>query len=271
MALIHRIVKKPFFGRYQRPWRWPDGIPQDGWERVTFLTSTGTKLVGVFGSAEVLPATAALVLAHPLSISAKGFWLKQGHAALLRKSGFDVLAFDFNGFGDSESSDFDYPSDVIAAGEYLRKRLPTLPIAVLGSSFGAGWAVCAMAKEKHPFRAAVLEAVFPSLPSYWRRYPVPFAVLRATQILYPKIEEALRPVRAASALKSNPRVLLIYGEADSMTPVHIGIDLWAKMSDCATVELWTVPGAEHVLALQAQPQVYSERVVGFLRRSINQL
>jgi uncharacterized protein len=269
MGLIHRIGKKVFFGRFQRTWRWPEEISKGNWERITFPSANGAQLAGVFGAAHVGPVDGAIVLAHPMGAAAKGFWLKQGHAELLRNSRFHVLAFDFNGFGESESSNFDYPADVIAAGEYLRRRLPAVPIAVVGTSFGAGYALCAMAKHGHPFRAAVLEATFPSLPFYWRRYPLPHALLRASQIIYPRFERELRPIRAAAQVKANPQVLLIHGDADTLTPVQVGIELHAAMSGCASVELWAVPGAEHNGALLAQRDAYAQRVVDFLQQALN--
>lgn len=264
MGMVHRLGKKIFFGRFQRAWRWPEGIPEAGWERVAFPSSNGARLSGLFGSATSAPVHGAIALAHPMSAGAKAFWLRQGHAELLRSRGFHVLAFDFNGFGESESADFDYPADVIAAGDYLHRRVAPLPVAVIGASFGAGYALCAMAKE-HPFRAAVLEAAFPSLPFYWRRYPVPRLVLRVSQVVYPRLERELRPIDAAARLRKNPRILLIHGDADTIAPVPVGEELRTAISGRARVDLWVAEGAEHVLALRAQPDAYPHRVASFLR------
>src|ERR1041385_6840751 len=171
MALLHRIGKKLFFGRFQKKWRWPADVPQERWERVHFTAHNGARLSAVFGSADGERANGAVVLAHPMGVAAKGFWLKQGHGELLRRNGFDVLAFDFNGFGESESADFDYPGDAIAAGGYLRERVGHDAIGILGASFGGGYALCAMSHDGHPYRAAVVEGAFPSLPYFWRPYP----------------------------------------------------------------------------------------------------
>ena len=39
--------------------------------------------------------------AHPMGVEAKGYYLKHGHGMALRQGGFNVLLFDFNGFGES--------------------------------------------------------------------------------------------------------------------------------------------------------------------------
>jgi pimeloyl-ACP methyl ester carboxylesterase len=269
MGALHRFGKKIFFGRFMRKWRWPEGVAEAGWERVAFPSGSGARLSGLFGAASSEPVHGAIVLAHPMSAAAKAFWLKHAHADLRRWNGFHVLAFDFNGFGESDSTDFNYPADVLAAGEYLRQRVAPLPIAVLGASFGAGYALCAMAKE-HPFRAAVLEAAFPSLPFYWRGYPVPHMLLRISQVVYPRFERDLRPMLAATQLKRNPHILLIHGDADTVAPVHVGEELRAALSGRAEVGLWIAGGADHVLALRAQPEAYAQRVTSFLTGALGQ-
>jgi alpha-beta hydrolase superfamily lysophospholipase len=268
MGLAHRLAKKVFFGRFQKPWRWPEEIAPNDWERVWFLSGNGARLAAVFGAARGERALGAVVLAHPMSAAAKAFWMKVGHADVLRYRGFHVLAFDFNGFGESESADFDYPGDVLAAGRYLRDRVAPLPIAVLGCSFGAGHAMNALSRRGHPFRAAVLEATFPSLPFYWRPYPLPYFLLRFSQIVYPPFERALRPIAAAAALEASPHILLIHGDADTVTPPHVGDDLRAAMSGHASVDVWRVPGAEHNQALRMQREEYGRRVGEFLTRAL---
>ena len=260
--MIASLTKKIFFRRLRKPWRWPDSIPQDDWERVRFPNRGGAQLAALFGAARANPI-GAVVLAHPLTLATKGFWLKQGHAEILRDAGFHVLAFDFNGFGESESSGYDFPGDVVAAGQYLRQRVaPLLPVSVLGCSFGAGYAMCALADDAHPFQAAVLEAAWPSLPFYWRPYPFPYLVLRASQVVYPSFERRLRPTLAATKIRHNPRVLLIYGEKDAMTPAHVGTEFRELTGGSA--ELWIIPEADHNMALRARPDEYKRRITTFL-------
>ena len=40
----HRQLKKPFFGRFMKAWRWPQGVPAEGWQRVTIADSPGLLL-----------------------------------------------------------------------------------------------------------------------------------------------------------------------------------------------------------------------------------
>jgi pimeloyl-ACP methyl ester carboxylesterase len=92
MSLVHRLLRKPFFGRFEIPWEWPSDDE-----------------------------------------AAKGFWLKQGHAALFRGAGYNVFAFDANGFGESEPSTFDYPGDILSAGLWAQARTPSLREGLAGA------------------------------------------------------------------------------------------------------------------------------------------
>lgn len=264
----YRLFKKPFFGRFMRPWRWPEQVEQSQWQRLSIDSGSGASIAALLATAHTAEARGAVLLAHPMGVAAKGFWMKHGHAELLRQAGYHVMLFDLNGFGESTSSSMDYPLDVLAAGLALQARYPQLPVALLGASMGAAMSLCAMAQPDHPFKAAVLESAFPTLLHFWSRYPIPRLGIRLSQLLYPAGERSLRPIHAAQRLVGSPRLLLIYGEADEFTPVKDGQLLCQALQGKTPTEFWQVPGAEHTHAYAAQPKDYAERVIGFLERHL---
>ena len=267
MSFVHRLLRKPFFGRFEVPWRMPEGASESDWQRVSIPSPAGAKLAGLLGEGEGKPA-GTLVLAHPMGKAAKGFWLRYGHAELFRRAGFHVLVFDFNGFGESEPVSFDYPADGLAAGLFAQARYPSLPVGLVGASFGAGWGLCSMAREASPYRAAVLEGVFPSLPDFWRHYPVAYACLRASQFIWPSMERNMRPESHAAHIVGSPEVLLIHGDADPFTPPAHGERVLRAMQGRARGELWVLPEVEHTFAYRDQRDAYAGRVVPFLRKAL---
>jgi len=264
----YRLFKKPFFGRFVRPWRWPENVEQSQWRRLSVASASGATLSALLAPAHAAQAKGAVLMAHPMGVAAKGFWMKYGHAELLRQAGYHVMLFDLNGFGESTSSTMDFPLDVLAAGLALQGQYPDLPVAVLGASMGAAMSLCAMAQPAHPFKAAVLESAFPTLLHFWSRYPIPKLGIQLSKILYPAGERRLRPTHAAQRLMGRPELLLIYGEADQFTPVKDGKLLWLALQGKTPAEFWQVPGAEHTHAYAAQPQDYALRVIGFLDRHL---
>ena len=271
MSQLHRLLRKPFFGRFEVPWTWPGDTDQTAWERVSFRSANGAHLQGLWGAAfnsATNPATATLVLAHPMGKAAKGFWLRYGHADLFRQAGFNVLVFDANGFGESEAASFDYPADILAAGIWAQQRNSKLKVGLVGASFGAGWGLCAMAREGSPYQAAVLEAAFPTLPEFWKHYPVAHAALRMSQVVWPSLERNLRPERQATLVKNNPAVLLIYGDADIYTPPSHGERLQRAFSNAASAELMVLAGVDHTFAYRDAGEAYRSRVLPFLQSAL---
>jgi uncharacterized protein len=262
--LLHRLLRKPFFGRFEVPWTWPPGTDPAAWERISFENPLGAKLIGLWGAAHGA-ARATLVLAHPMGKAAKGFWLRYGHAELFRSAGYNVFAFDANGFGESEAASFDYPGDFLAAGLWAQARTPALRVGLVGASFGAGWGLCSMARPGSPYRCAVLEGVFPTLPEFWLHYPVAHAALRASQVVWPALERGLRPEREAGNVQGQPSVLLIYGDQDRYTPVQHGERMARAFRDAARVEMTVLPGVDHTYGYRDAPERYKEVVLPFLQ------
>lgn len=268
MSSLHRLLRKPFFGRFEVPWTWPPNAAQESWERVAFASGNGARLAGLWGAAKG-DARATLVLAHPMGKAAKGFWIRHGHTELFRDAGYNVLAFDANGFGESEARSFDYPADFLAAGQWAQARTPSLPVGLVGASFGAGWGLCSMARPGSPYRAAVLEGAFPNLPEFWRHYPVAHAVLKFSQAVWPSIERGLRPEREAARVLGRPGVLLVYGDQDRFTPPAHGERLAKAFAASASqVELCVLPGVDHTYAYRDAAGAYGARVLAFLQRAL---
>lgn len=261
---FYRWFKKPFFGRFVRPWRWPDSIDSSPWHAQSIPSQSGSDLSAFVAVSCAPDIKGAVLLAHPMGAIAKGFWLKHGHAELLRNAGYHVLVFDLNGFGESPSTNMEYPLDVLAAGQHLQNLYPDLPIAVIGASMGAAMSMCAMAHTKHPFKAAILESAFPTLLHFWRRYPLPKLGIQLTKIIYPAGERRMRPLHAAKHLVGDPSILLIYGDKDIYTPIQDGRLLFDALSKVTSTEFWEVNNAKHTLAYPAQPDEYSNKIIQFL-------
>lgn len=260
----YRLLKKPFFGRFVKPWRWPENVDQGQWQPLRFVSPSGATIAALVAPAHKPVANGAILMAHPMGTAAKGFWMKYGHADLLRQAGYHVMVFDLNGFGESTSTTMDFPLDVLAAGQALQARYPDLPVAVLGASMGAAMSVCAMAQPDHPFKAAVLESAFPTLLHFWSRYPIPKLGIQLSKIVYPAGERRLRPTHAAENLAGRPGILMIYGDADEFTPIKDGKLLWQALQHKTRTEFWQVQGAKHTHAYTSQPELYAQKVIGFL-------
>lgn len=217
-----KMLKKIFFKPYMKAWRWPSCKEnQSDWHQVIFQSETGAKLVGIISRTKQ-QRNGIVVCGHPMHSLAKGYFLKYGHTHVLKKAGFDVMLFDFNGFGESEMGNFDFPKDILAATNFASELTGSKQVEYLGISFGASWAISAMMYENHHIRSAILECPFTTLEEFWIRYPSAFLVLKLMRLLNSRLHKRLHPIQNATRIKEVENLLLIYGNKDKITPPSMG-------------------------------------------------
>ena len=260
----HRQLKKPFFGRFMKGWRWPAEVTEDGWQRARIASASGAALAAIWRATTVEPARGVVVCAHPMGLAAKGFWLRQGHAQALLDAGFHVVAYDFNGFGESASTNFDYPADAVAVGAWARRHWTGLPVHARTASFGAQNTVCALGHPEFPYDRVVAEGCSRSLPAFWRRYPFAHAVLQVSRLFAPASERRLRSELQVRNLPGHVRLLLIHSRADRWTPVEHGDRIAAGAPPGARLERLILDRADHTHGLRDEPDAYWNAVRTFL-------
>lgn len=261
----HYLLKKPFFGRFMKPWRWPADVPQEGWERVHITSRSSSRLEAIVARTP-LPPRGVVVCAHPMGYACKGFWLRHGHAQALLDAGFHVVAFDFNGFGESPSTNFDFPGDALSVGNWARGAFAGLPVHALTASFGAMNTLSAIAEADFPYDKVVAEGCSPTLPDFWKAYPFAHAVLNISRRISPQAELRLRPVHHLANMR-DVDVLLIHSRADRWTPVHFGDALQQAASRPERIQRVILDKAEHTHGMRDEPQRYWSAVLEFFNQS----
>ena len=128
-------------------------------QRVTFTSSDGVTLSGIYRKTKVTPK-ASIVLAHGIAVDKDWEGFYPGLSAELARHGFESLRFDFRGHGQSEGSPEEMTltgevQDLAAAVRFLARRHGPLH-AIVGTSLGAGIAVLYAAHARRPPFALVL-------------------------------------------------------------------------------------------------------------------
>jgi fermentation-respiration switch protein FrsA (DUF1100 family) len=182
----------------------------------------------------------------------------------LLKYGFDVLAFDYEGYGASEGkpSPKNIVNDGIASVRYAydHRRDPATGVAVFGQSLGGATAIVVTAKEPL-VKGAVIEAAFTGHAAMvraalgrhiitWPLYPfAPFFV-----------NHSLDPIKFVAQISPRP-VFFIHGDADEIVPVAMSKELYEKAKE--PKKLWIVPGAGHLEAHRIANTQYETAVADF--------
>ncbi len=188
--------------------------------------------------------------------------------------GFNVLTFDWRGFGDSDPWKFEpdalvcteFLEDLESAIDLARSRPETdrSRIGLFGFSTGA-YLSFAVAAKRHDIRALVTRALLTSFDDLFRtlKKAYPERQFRAPSD-YPVY---LLPVNAA------PRVttptLLVVGKEDDRTPPWMSERVYSRLA--GPKQMWVVKGAGHggkdAPELAGYPEFF-KRVVGFFEAQL---
>ena len=213
-------------------------LPKGG-EEVSFLNADRLRLHGWFISSQPQPSRATVIFFHGNggNISNVG-WLGE----YLAGRGFDVLLFDYRGYGKSEGrikGERDLYSDADAAYDYVVSKRGVSPerLVLYGHSLGTT-AVVDLASRR-PCSAIIVESGLSSADEM------------ASSMLpwLPRWMHGLGENRFESAKKLisvHSPVLIMHGDPDSVVPTEQGIALFAAANE--PKRLIIAEGAGHIVS-----------------------
>jgi len=190
-----------------------------------------------------------------------------GECLFLIGRGFDVLIFDYEGYGASEGRPTPKRTfeDGIASVRYIHNRNPNLEIAAFGQSLGGAVATVVAAKEPL-VKAVVIEASFTSYRAMART-----ALKRSflTWLLFPIVPLFLNhdfdPIDFIASISPRP-ILMIHGDHDKTVPSFMSEQLFEKAQE--PKRLWMIPGADHLTCRRVAGKEYDDKVVEFLTQAL---
>lgn len=257
-VMLRRFERAVTFHPERSPYGGAWRLPARG-EDVWFKGADGARLHGWFVRAAEQPATATVVYFHGNGGNLSYVdWL----AGSLSERGFDVLLFDYRGYGRSEGEATDERGiyrDADAAYDYLTgaRGASADKLILYGQSLGTTAATDLAARRQ--VGALVLESglssasdmaatILPWLPRGAHR----FAVNRFDSV--GKLARVTRPV------------LVAHGEADEIIPVAQGRKLYEAARE--PKRLIIVPGAGHNNLVAVGGDEYLDEVAEFMRKAV---
>jgi dienelactone hydrolase len=242
------------------------GVP---YEDVTFETSDGLALEGWY----VPSRNGAAVIAFP------GRNGPQKHTRMLARHGYGVLLFDRRGEGRSEGDPNSWGwgggKDVDAAIEYLRSRPDVDPARIGGIGLSVGGEMMLEYAAGSDKLAAVVsegagarttsEDMDQDMPAFEKVVGAPLSVFKTAAVA---VFSNQTPPPNINTLVGRiaPRPLLLIAAPNS----RHGEDLNRGYHEAAREPkaLWEIPESKHVGGLDARPEEYERRVVGFFDRAL---
>ncbi|HEU4931949.1 MAG TPA: alpha/beta hydrolase [Pyrinomonadaceae bacterium] len=230
----------------------------DGAETVWFKSADGTRLNGFYFESQSKPEVATIIFFHGNGGNVTNVsWLGQRFA----KHGFNVLLFDYRGYGASDGVTGDESglyADGDAAVAFLVNEKKVRPEKIVLYGHSLGTAVVADVASRGQFGAVVLESGFSSASS-----------VAATALPWlPRMLHFLGKNRFESArklTKVKSPILIAHGDPDQTIPTSEAHLLFASANEPR--KLLILPGAGHVPFGSAGEQ-YLIQVEQFIREAV---
>lgn len=232
------------------------------YEPIDFRSGDGTPLHGWFIPAKgktAKNAKATIVFSHG---NAGSISYHLGFCAWLAEAGYNVLLYDYRGFGKSGGSvdRRGMINDVKAAFAYVLKRpdIDTSRLISYGHSLGGAQSVTALGESPvKGLRAIIIDGAFASYLAMARVVGGKLGASLVTDELAPKdYVEKLAPVP----------FLVVHGDRDEVVPVSQGRQLYESAGQPKT--LFEVKTGGHGTALTADGGAYRKRLLEWLAATL---
>lgn len=251
--MVGALVKTAFLrGRRRAPPPAPAHLPA---QDVAFEGNTGARLAGRWVPAE--RPRGAVVLAHPDKRLAKDWFVRAGWVDFLHGNGYDVLTFDFPGYGASRGPATYYHEDVVAAARFAEAWSGRLPVHVVGVSMGA-FAAANASPRLSWVKSLVLESPYPNFNAWYAGKPEA-RVMGLFDKAFPRSSRSIQADRNL-ARAAPQRILVALAEEDDVTPPALSEAVAAAQPRARVVR---VPGVPH-LELFAKSEAYRAAVLDVL-------
>lgn len=232
--LERRLTFLPVAADPARPW-----TPLAGAQDVFFDSAPGITLHGWYWRADpAKPAPITILYSHGNADNIVPF---APAAARLAAAGFDVLLFDYRGYGrsggtsDNEATLF---ADGRAALDYLVRARGVPPESIAHYGYSLGSTLAAELSVTHPCRAVVLLAPLASMSTH-------------LSLVFPWLPEALHGLArnrfdtVGKIARAKCPVMVIHGDRDEVIDVAQGRAVWAAARE--PKRLMIMQGAGHWL------------------------
>ncbi|MCL2330312.1 MAG: alpha/beta hydrolase [Phycisphaerae bacterium] len=187
------------------------------------------------------------------------------HVAWLAAAGWNVLCFDYRGYGSSRASVTRAGTiiDAHAALDYLlqRRDVDTQRIVALGQSLGGAIGIVLTA-DRPEIRGLATDGTFDRYRSIasWHIRQNPWLMPVAWWVPNVLMSRDYDPVDSIGRISPRP-LLIIHGTDDEIVPVRMAHSLYGAAHE--PKQLWLVDGADHYDPLRADNNGGRTKLIGF--------
>jgi hypothetical protein len=202
-----------------------------------------------------------VILIHPYHKDAKDYFLHSGHPELYYESGYHVVIFDFNGFGESDDLHFEFEKDIIHVASHYKALWNASEVCGHGISFGAAMLIKSLVVP-HPLNKAIIENCLDATPNYFKKRSIPLYILmKILFFAFPTWKKSNTYTHIISSIKNPDSLCLIYSEEDRLTTPTMGKMLASKSN--IPVQYHLLKG-NHMESIKKDTERYKTAIMDYL-------
>jgi len=241
------------------------GIPA---ELVSYPSLNGNNLIALYFKTDQTPRGTIVHFHGNFGNVSNHFPL----SLFLVKNGFDVLVFDYQGYGASQGkpSPRNLVEDGVASVRWAQAHLRSsaTAVGVFGQSLGAATGLVVAASEPL-VKAVVAESAFTG------HAPMARDVLKRSVFVWPLypiaplfVNRSMDPLNHVAKIAPRP-IFLIHGDQDKTIPSWMSQKLFKAASE--PKKLWIVEGGDHLKLRAKAGERYEQEIVDFFKTALKPL
>ncbi|HMR86766.1 MAG TPA: hypothetical protein PKD51_01365 [Saprospiraceae bacterium] len=233
----------------------------DGWNKIN-MASGLKSICAIHKETTSISPKGVVFLSHPYLADAKQFFLRNGHAQMYLEGGFHVTIFDYNGFGESKFSDFNYAEDFNIVVKYFRNIFPDTLFYGHGISFGASNLINYTNDSSHQLNKIIIENCLDSNLTYYKKRNIKlYYLMRALMKVFPFANKNHDYSKGVQSIKNVSDALFLYNTEDTLTTIEMGEKL---QKNCIVPSQMVIFGGKHLEAFVTEPERYKLTVANFI-------
>ncbi len=190
---------------------------------------------------------------------------------------YNVLMFDFRAQGQSSGNlitlGINEAYDVIAATAFVKSKLGSLPLIILGVSMGASATIRAASIKPDLCNVIISDSAFRDLGGAIRKsftqhaglpnFPFVFFITLMAKWFYNYDVSKMNPIE--NVKNFNIPIFFIHSCIDTIVPTKHTLGLYAEVYELGNkTDLWITPPAIHAGSVNRYSKLYKEKVMTFL-------
>lgn len=258
---FYKIIKQPFFGKFYSGKFLEENL-LGVWFTKRLKSNSGSQIIIKYKYG--YNSNKTIILAHPVNKKGKFYFTNELIAILNEELGFNIVMFDFNGFGESSFGSFSFNEDIKAVIRFCKINFAYSELNYFGVSLGAQMGLVAISQEIVCFKKVLFQSIAPSITEYYSyTNKLLLPLLLISKFFIPFYIRNISLERASKSLNNIDSILFVHSKKDTEVPYSMMMKIFSKIS-VKKKEILTLTESSHLkIKTELEQKIYFDTIRNF--------